>query len=221
MTEYEVDPCFHNAIETLKKYVEKYKDTEDLEIEFRLGYLDSTEFKTDIGREYFQKITDQLIDSESWSSINNELTEDYFLNGHRMSVASAYGTSGTVCIKKEKLAVVDFIFEGAGFDVRVSFSKEVPCSVFPIEKATYKRKKDRTSFLFRNLSYDLTKVTHEDNTVEDHTFEVELEIKSMDLTKMTSHYLIHDALLKIKDLVQMCEEVDYSAELTLVKEKVY
>jgi hypothetical protein len=52
-------------------------------------------------------------------------------------------------------------------------------------------------------------------------FEIELETKKLDLTKMTSHYLIHDSLLKIKDMVKMCEEIDNNAKLQFVKEKVY
>ncbi len=216
---YKEDQCFHQAICKLKEYVEKYKDEEYLEIEFRLGYLDNDEFKTDVGKEFFDKITDQLVDSESWSSINVEKSEDYFFNGKRLTISEK--DQKGICIKKDKLAVVDFIFSGTGFDVRVSFSKEIPSNKFPKEKASYKRIKERTSYNFKHLSYDLTKVTFEDNSVEDHVFEIELETKKLDLTVMTSHYLIHDSLMKIRDMVKMCEEIDSGAKLMLIKEKVY
>ena len=61
----------------------------------------------------------------------------------------------------------------------------------------------------------------EENTVEDHLFEIELEIKQLDLTKMTSHYIIHDSLLKIRDMVRMCEEIDTDAKVEFIKEKVF
>jgi hypothetical protein len=219
MNSYKEDPCFHQAICILRKYIEKFKDEKNLEVEFRLGYLDNDEFKTDVGREFFDKISDQLVDSESWSSIDVENSEDYFYNGKRLTISEK--DQKGICIKKDKLAIIDFIFSGTGFDLRVSFSKETPSNIFPKEKANYKRIKERTSFNFKHLSFDLTKVTFEDNTVEDHVFEIELETKKLDLVKMTSHYLIHDSLLKIRDMVKMCEEIDEDSKLILIKEKLY
>jgi len=216
---YVRDDCFHEAIVRLKNLVEKYANEEHLEIEFRLGYLENDEFKTDIGKEFFDKITDQLVDSEVWTSVTTENSEDYFYNGRRLTITKE-DLKG-VCIKKEKLAIVDFIFAGSGFDLRVSFSKEVPSKRFAIEKANYKRIKERTSYNFKYLSFDLTKVTQRDNMVDDHLFEVELEIKQLDLKKMTSHYIIHDSLLKIKDMIKMCEEIDLTCNLTFVKEKIF
>jgi hypothetical protein len=219
MSIYVEDPTFHQAISKLKNYIDKYANEPNLEIEFRLGYLENDEFKTDIGKDFFDKITNNLVDSEVWSSITQEKSEDYFFNGRRLSITDK-DPKGT-CIKKEKLAIVDFIFSGSGFDIRVSFSKETPSKRFAIDKANYKRIKERTSFNFKHLSFDLTKVTMEENTVEDHLFEIELEIKQLDLTKMTSHYIIHDSLLKICDMVKMCEEIDNNSKVEFIKEKVF
>lgn len=216
---YQTDKCFHDAIVKLSELVDKYKDEENLEIEFRLGYLDNDEFKTDVGKEFFDKITNNLVDSTVWTSIDVENSEDYFYNGKRLTITDK--DQKGVCIRKDKLSVVDFIFSGTGFDLRISFSKEMPTNRFPKEKATYKRIKERTSYNFKHLSYDLTKVTFEENTVEDHVFEIELETKKLDLSKMTSQYLIHDSLLKIKDMVKMCEEVNEDCHLDFIKEKIY
>jgi hypothetical protein len=219
MSEYIKDECFHDSIVKLKTFLEKYKDVENLEVEFRLGYLDSDEFKTDIGKEFFDKITTQLADSEILDDIIYEKSEDYFYSGKRLMITDD-NPEGT-CIKKEKIAVLDFIFSGSGFDLRVSFSKENPDKRFPKEKAVYKRLKERTSYIYKNLSYDLTKVTTNDNTVEDNSYEIELEIKNLDLKKANSHYIIHDCLLKIKDMIEMCEELDEDSKVQFVKEKVY
>lgn len=227
-SKYIVDNCYHEAVLKLKEYIEKYANEEHLEVEFRLGYLENDEFKTDIGKEFFDKISDKLEDSESWSSIVHENSEDYFYNGRRLSIlAKELGGKESkdadkgVCIKKIKLAVLDFMIGGSGFDLRISFSKEVPSIRFAKDKANYKRVKERTSYNFKHLSFDLTKVTMEENTIEDHLFEIELEAKTLDLTKMTSHYFVHDALLKITDLVKMCEEVDDNSSISFVKEKIY
>lgn len=220
---YNKDSCFHEAIVKLKDYVEKYVNTiENLEIEIRIGYIEDDEFKTDIGKEFFDKIMNRLYETNenTWSSINNECCEDYFYNGRRMSVYD----KKSMCIKKVKLAVFDFTFEGSGFDVRVSFSKELPSNKFSKNLATYKRTKNRTSFNHKHLCFDLTKVTMEDNTIENHLFEIEIECKNTnDIFKnMTSHYFIHDMLLKAKDLVEMCEPLETDEpKLLFVKQKIY
>lgn len=212
------DPCFHDAIVKLKEYVEKYANEEHLEIEIRLGYLENDNvFKTDIGKDFYDKIWTQLADSDVWDKIEHEKSEDYFWNGRRLSVSDAK----TKCIKKVKLAIFDFEFEGSGFDVRVSFSKEIPSKRYAPEKANYKRKKERTSYLWKHLSFDLTKVTMEENTIENHLYEIELEAKHLDLSKMSSHYFIHDSLLKIKDMIEMCEPLEGTPRLNFVKEKIF
>ncbi len=84
---YSKDKHFHDAIEKIKKYVELYSKEDNLEIEFRLGYNEEDEFKTDIGKELYDKIYNTMILSDdSWSKINQEFSEDYFYSGKRMSV---------------------------------------------------------------------------------------------------------------------------------------
>lgn len=226
-TEYIKHECFHDAIKILKKYVEAFSKTEEnLEIEFRLGYIEEEEFNTDVGKDYFEKINAQLIDCVAWSSIEEEKTHDYFYSGKRLTIMDK-GKKKDICVKKEKIAVIDFKFSGTGFDLRVSFSREIPCNKFSIEKANYKRIKERRSFNYKGaktdlqLSYDLTKVTFEENTVENNNYEIELEIKKFDLNKVSSHFIIHDCLLKVYDMVKMCEEVDDKCKLIVNKEKVY
>lgn len=223
MREYIKDPCFHDAINILRNEVEKYANEEHLEIEIRLGYLEDSEFKTDIGKDFFDKIHNQLlisneINNESWEK-TDENSEDYFYNGRRLSITKD-NPKGT-CIRKSKLATFDFMFEGSGFDLRVSFSKEEPAKRFAKDKATYKRTKKRSSFKHKDLSYDLTRVTMEENTIQNHLYEVELEAKDLNLNKMSSHYFIHDCLLKIKDMVAMCEDIENEPVISFIKTKKF
>jgi hypothetical protein len=213
---YTRDDHFHDLICKIKYYVEKYKDTENLEIEFRIGYIQENEFKTDIGKDFFDKIYDGLNNSNAWDDVKTEKSEDFFFNGKRMTVIN----NQVKYIKKEKLAIFDYIFKGSGFDIRISFSKETPIKQFT-EIAKFKRSKDRCSLSRGHLSYDLTKVKMEDNGVEDHLFEIELEIKELNLKKMTSHYIIHDAMMKITDMIELCEVIDDDYKLEFVKEKIY
>jgi hypothetical protein len=220
MSVYKSDPCFHDAIVHLKDYVEKFSNEDNLEVEIRLGYLEDDEFKTNIGKEFFNKITTQLEDCEVWESVTNENSEDYFYNGRRLSITTE-NPKGT-CIKKEKLGVFDFMFDGSGFDIRVSFSKETPSKRYAKDKASYKRNKERTRYLFKNSFFDTTKVTVDDNGVEDNLYEIEIETKKLNLKETSSHYFIHDALLKIRDVVKMCEDIDESeSKIIFMKEKIF
>jgi hypothetical protein len=214
---HKIDGHFHEAIEIIKPYVEKFSEEKNLEIEFRLGYMEDDEFKTDIKRDYFDKIYNVLSSTDVWSDVKEEKTEDYFYNTKRLTI----GLDQEICVKKEKLVILDFALIGSGFDVRVSFSRETPVKKFDITSANYLRKKDRTSFIHKHVSFDLTDVSMVDNSIENHLYEVELEIKELDLAKMSSYYMVHDALLKITDMVKMCEELDDNHKLEFTKDKIY
>jgi hypothetical protein len=220
----ENDNCFHDAIIKIKELVNKYKDEDFIEIEYRLGYMGSDKFKTDIGKESYNKIMKELSSLDTWDEVLSTHSEDYFLDGVRMSVMS----NEQIVIKKEKLAILDFSFEGTGLDIRVSFSKELPAEPFKPEDASFKRIKDRKSFLINKVnpvSYDITKITYINNSVEDYTYEFEIEWLGARTSKETSketgvivpssYYSIHDCLLKIKDIVNLCEEMDDNCKLKL------
>lgn len=216
--EYIKDERYHDAIKILQNHIDKFANEKNLEIEFRLGYVEDNKFKTNIGITFFEKISKALNHTTVWSQVKKENTIDYFHSKKRMTS----GKGEDSCLKKEKLAIIDFELIGSGFNVRVSFSREIPTSPFDASKADYMRKKNRSSFFYKNFSYDLTDVITEDNGVEDHTYEFELEIIKLDLKKMSSAYIIHDSLLKITDVVKMCEEdlhEDY--EYVFSSEKIY
>lgn len=215
---YIKDERYHDAIEKLKICIDKFSNEKNLEIEFRLGYVEDNKFKTDIGKIFFEKISKMLDNTTVWSQVKKETTVDYFHSKKRLTV----GKQNESCLKKEKLAIVDFELIGSGFDVRVSFSREVPASPFNKSEADYMRKKNRSSYFYKNLSFDITDVTTDDNGVEDHAYEFELELVKLDLKNMSSSYIAHDMLLKITDVVKMCEEdLGEEYEYKFASEKVY
>lgn len=201
-----------SAIDLIKQEYDKYiNEFSDLEVEFRLGYIQGNKFNTDIGKDYFNTIKEQL-DFSNVFETDIIKTTDYFFKDRRMSINEE---NNSVCIKKIKLKTLDFEFKGTGFDIRVAFSREIKSNRFPIEKAEYTRKKDRTSYNYNYVKYDLTEVKNTINNVLYTNYEVEIELNKFDPIKMSSRYVIHGALLKIKDLAQMCEEIDdnYSIDL--------
>lgn len=198
---------------SLKKYIEENgqdqdQDLGDLEIEFRIGIYDQDRqtFETNIGKENFEKISEQLNSSDIWSEVLTKNTVDYFLNGRRLSIAG----DEKICIKKNKLEVHDFVISGSKFDLRVSVSRELKTNKFQQEKANYIRVKDRTSYVHDIWSYDLTTIRSKDSN-EPISYEFELEV--LNFKDTTIHYLMHDGLIKIMDIIQMCEIIDDDSKI--------
>lgn len=213
------DPCFHDAIIIIKEYIEKYSNIDNIEIEFRLGYIKDKHFNPDIGKKYFEQVINKFIDSTVWDKYIVNKTEDYFINNNRLTINK--NNSNIECIKKEKLTVLDFNLQGSGFDLRVSISKETPVDLIDINKSNFKRNKERSTFIYKHLSYDLTKVTYENNSLENNTYEIELELNKIDLNKMTSYYIVHDALLKIRDIILLCENIEGNPKFILCNSQHY
>jgi hypothetical protein len=212
--------CFKDAIIKIIPYFDEYKDVKDLEVEFRLGFIEESSFSTDVSEEFYQKIFQILDKSSCWTKKDSTTTEDYFSNGKRKSVNLV--TKKEIIIKKEKLIVLDFSFQGTPFDLRVSFSREIPKKTFSEKNINYKRQKKRKSYIHQYWNYDLTVVTTDENTVLEKTYEVELEISTPlreILGKIEPYFFVHSSLLKIKDLVNMCEEDEGSSKLCFVREK--
>lgn len=221
-TQYTEDPNFHNAINDIIPFIEKYKDEPNLEIEFRIGFVDddTNKFDSFVGKEFFTKILNVLQTNKSWLSKERSVTKDFFADNMRLSVDS---NGKKTCMSKKKLCVLDFRFEDTPFDIRVCFSKELPIPVshFPKKKNMFIREKDRMSYKHKTWHYDITTVKTVDNTVENMTFEIELEADLKEsLLVMNKKYFVHSSLLKIKDIVNMCEKVtdDCKLELMITRE---
>ena len=218
---------FDDAINKILPHLEKYKNYPHLEVEFRLGFLEDDDkfFNTSIPKEFFEKIAKVLKSNKNWKSQERTVVNDFFNKGLRMSV---YSDGKRECIKKNKFFSMDFTFEYTPFDLRVSISQELPKSIseFIIDdtdtNSIFKREKDRMSYVHKIWSFDITSVKTTDNSVEDTSFEIELDTTNFSKNKPSClKYYIHSSLLKIKDLVDMCEKVPDEAELVFIQEKCF
>jgi hypothetical protein len=219
MTGYKNDTHFNEAIDKIIPFIQKYKDEDNLEIEFRIGYVDdeTNRFDSFVCKEFFTKILNVLQTNKSWLSKDRNVTKDYFIDNMRLSVDENNNKS---CMSKQKLCVLDFRYEDTPFDIRICFSKEIPIQVskFPKKKKdVFVREKDRVTYKHKTWNYDITSVKTIDNTVESTNFEFELEADLKEsLTKMKPSYFLHSSLLKIKDIVNMCEKVEDGCKLELL-----
>jgi len=201
LTEEDIS-CFKEALINIIPIVEKYKDQKDIEIEFRLGYLENDRFNSNIPELFFKKIFDKLNNSTMFHNEKREML-DTFNNGLRRTKDLVKNRS--TVIKKEKIASFDFSLLNTPFDIRVSISREIKMSIkdFKETSNSYRRHKNRTSFSYKSWSFDLTEISYEENSVKYNLFEVELEIENL---KSDINYIIHSSLLKVRDMALFCED---------------
>lgn len=220
-----VSDRFKDALLRITPYVEKYKNEKNIELEFRLGFMDTEsnapQFQTDIPLDFFNKIEKKLHSNKNWDSVENVKTTDYFNSNYRISVDDT--AKKIQCIKKTKLVTLDFQFEDTPFDIRFCISREEPCSVDSrltqdlIKKSNHSRQKTRSRFKHKYCNFDITQVKEIENTVEDITHEIELDIDCTYSSLPTSEHIVYSTLLKINDLVNMCESASEQSKITFVR----
>lgn len=194
------------AIKVLEKLIEKYKKVPNIEIEIKLGRIDD-KFMTGIHSEIFYNKIKTTLDSYSgWDSINHENIVDY--------IKDSYRKNGDTIIHKKKLESATFNFKGTPYDFRISVSTETPCNLNSFKHSLIRRK-NRTSYVYKECKLELTKVEEENNDeiVENEEFEVEL----IKLNSNTSDlYRAHSAILKIRDIINICEKIEDSSKVNKV-----
>lgn len=219
---------FKDALLRITPYVEKYKKEKNIELEFRLGFIEEDTatgshaskpyFNTDIPVEFFNKITKKLNSNKNWAAVKTSKNTDYFNSGYRISVID---NKPVACIRKTKLVTINFRFEDTPFDIRFCISKEEPCVLNDAEKriknSNHSREKQRTRFTHKYWNFDVTKVKEIENTVENITHEIELDVSWP--TESPIDYIIYSSLLKMNDLVNMCENVSEESKMVFVSAK--
>lgn len=194
------------AIKVLEELIKKYKNVKNVEIEIKLGRIDE-KFITGIHSEaFYDKIKNTLDSYKGWDSCNQEDTVDY--------IKDSYRKTGNNIIHKERLESVNFNFKGTPYDFRICVSKETPSNLKSFKHSLIRRK-SRVSYIYKECRLDLTKVEEEssDEIVENEEFEVEL----IKLNSNTSDlYRAHSALLKIRDIINICEKIEDTARVSKV-----
>jgi hypothetical protein len=177
-----------------------YKDVPGLEIEFRLGYIEDGSFNSNISKEFYDIIHNELSNSSVFQKKNIESIDTYYGKNH-----IRHSTIDNSYVQKTRLHNLNISYEP--FDIRVSFSKEEPVKTKPRSKPVYTRNKNRNSYNYKFWSYDLTKITTNENSLDIVNYEIELEIKK-DLSNADNEfiqYIIESSLMKLTDLSKICE----------------
>ena len=193
----------NNCIPQITESYYKYKDNSEIEIESRLGFFNIGKFDTNVTEEFFNKIKNKFDNTSTWDNVEKINKTDYYYDKVRISIEDD-GT--TECIQKKKLEKIDFEIEDSPFDFRISFSSEknVPNKNYTSKEGLYTRVKERTRYTLKDLYFDLTIVTTENNAVVDKRYEIEIEIKPNDKSCL---YNSINLLLKTLDIINICEKI--------------
>lgn len=194
------------AIKTLEELIKKYKKVKNVEIEIKLGRIEDNFVNGIHSIDFYNTIKSTLDNYKHWDSVNIENTVDY--------IKDSYRKSGNIIICKKRLETVNFNFKGTPYDFRICVSTENKCDLKSF-KHNFIRRKTRTSYIYKECKLDLTKIEEEteDEIIENEEFEVEL----IKLNSSTSDlYRAHSALLKVRDIINICEKIEDTAEVCKV-----
>lgn len=174
-------------------FVSSHLYRNNLEVEFRLGKKNGNYFDTNIGKENFEKIHRRLSRYPEWESVKNQKAIIY--HGARKGLRIVYDeeTDEQTVVSKYNVANLDKTLTGQPFDVRISVSIENPAT-YDTEKDRFPvvKKRDRTSFLRKGLSIDMSIVENEEKDSENPlVYRVEFEITdpgSITDVSLANHY---------------------------------
>ena len=202
----------NDCIQKITESYYKHKDDSDIEIESRLGFFNIGKFDTNVTEEFFNKIKNKFDKTSTWDSVEKINKTDYYYDKIRISIEDD-GT--TECIQKKNLEKLDFEIENSPFDFRISFSSEknVPNKNYTSKEGLYTRVKERTRYTLKDVYFDLTIVTTENNAVVNKTYEIEIEIKPNDKSCL---YNSINLVLKTIDLINMCENIGKKPYITSI-----
>jgi hypothetical protein len=195
----------------LVELLDKYKNYSDIEIEIRLGYIQEKYFDSNITNEYYKKINDTLNSFEDWSYNDNKTTTDYYDGNLRLSIDMEGNRSA---MKKVRLVDIDIVYDSGPFDIRISVSQETPIDPNDVNNNNLKtsRNKTRITRMYDKWKFDLSEVTTENNNLKKKSYEFEIEIDNpFDTLKKYNNdsvYVAHSTLLKLRQVINMCEEPD-------------
>jgi len=203
----------------LSKIIKKYKKQDNLEIELRIGRIVEEEetpgkiyFESGLSnQEFYEKIQSQLEKCEVWQKKIKNKTEEYIHKNLRKTVSfNGKKLVKPTYIQKDKIYNLDLTYTNTPYDIRISVAKEIEDNDIKFKNSDAKilRKKERTSYFYKDYRIDLTEVNSIDNNgIETKTYELEVELLNLK-NNVNDIYRAHSSLLLTRDFINMCETIE-------------
>tara|TARA_B110000858_G_scaffold188605_1_gene234345 strand:+ start:128 stop:712 length:585 start_codon:yes stop_codon:yes gene_type:complete len=186
----------------VKPHFDHHRDTSNVEFELRLGKVNNKLFDTNVGRDTFEKLNRALQKYQGWEEIKKSHTSVYYKGDTRIIVDE--DTEDSTCMKKIPKVKENLVLEGRPLDVRFAVSIETPVEQEDMDVMDAVRVKERTSYIRKNLSIDVTRVTGQTEDPDDEEgerFEVELEI--IDPRKITNENELYNIIHKVHNILEV------------------
>ena len=190
------------VMKRIRPCYDRHVPGENIEVEFRFGKFNGSFFDTNVGEVAFQKVYEGLQQFLGWEKVVNTMEDVYYADAEnvRMSVDCEEQQS---LVRKSKIENVDFVgIETSPFDVRFSVNHEEPMQgEFVWDR---KRSKQRTSFIRKNLSIDMTFSTGAafDKDDENPTcYQIEMEV--IDPSEISCEEELFNIAYKINDIMRI------------------
>ena len=187
---------------TFAPVVQQYKTRTNVEIEIRLGKISHKKFDTNIGRERFEKILRGLKKYKEWEKMSSSKTTAY-IKGDVRAIEDADGA--TTWHKKTTVRKVDCELKDQPLDARLSISTETPMKKPTVEyEFDDMRIRQRESFVRKNLTIDMTKVTgNPDDPDSEDTERYECELEIINPKDVTDDVVLTNILHKVFDVLKL------------------
>jgi len=198
----------HKICDIIEPILNKFKDEEYIEMEFRLGKYNGTFFDTNIGEKMYIDFMKGLNKYTGWERIETSQSDVFYREKDNLRITIDESTNEETIVRKERVHIEDFKqLKDTPFDIRFCVSKEITQEHDYESEMDCKKTKTRTSYIRKNVSIDMTSVSGgaQDMDSEDpYTYQIEFEImKPQNVEdKDTLFNIIH----KIKDLFNILEQ---------------
>ena len=192
----------HCAFEKIEPVFNKFKSNANIETEIRIGKITRAGFDTNIGEVKFKQILEGLERYMGWENVIKTHTTTYIKGNLRVIDDEVSGK--TTAQVKTRIKKIDVPLPDRPVDIRFSVSTEVACDKPEDIEYEDMRVKHRTSFIRKNLSIDMTKVTADPDDLdseENTTYEIELEIIAPSV--ITSQDELYNIVHKVDDILKL------------------
>lgn len=192
----------------VEPHFSKNRDEQHIEMEFRFGKFNGKMFDTNVGKKTFDSIYEGLSKYNQWENVITSETEVFYRTKDKVRLVVNEDTGDESLINKTLVKNEDFKkMKNTPLDVRFSISKELPLKDANDKEMEKKKTKNRTSFIRKNLSIDMTIVkgdaVNDPDSEDPCVYQVEMEI--IDPTKITNKNELFNLIHKVKDLFIMLD----------------
>ena len=98
----------HKICDTIQPILDKHKNEEHVEMEFRLGKYNGTFFDTNIGEKMYINLLKGLNKYSGWDRIETSQTDVFFREKDNLRITIDETTNEETIVKKERVHIEDF-----------------------------------------------------------------------------------------------------------------